>query len=482
METGNSEKLSIVTKLGFGAGDIYGGGAFMLVGVYYMYFLTDVVQIPPALVGILILVSKVWDAVNDPLMGIITDRTRSRFGRRRPFLLAGVVFIFISFVLLWYPVRFDSPYARFAFMLGAYIFFDTVITMVMVPYNALASELTLSYRERTSLTAVRMGFSMFSSILCAVVPMEIIKGIPDVYTGHIVMSTTFGLLFALPFIATFLTTRERKEFQKEQPEFSILESYREPFRIRTFIRAILMYLFSFLSMDVVMTVVIYYMTYYLGRGAETNYVLGALLVAQFVSIPVFYAIAGRTSKKTGFIVSLVAWIALMVLSFFITPGLHRAAVYVFAALVGWCTGGIIVMIYSIFPDLPDVDELRTGMRREGVYAGLITFSRKLSAALALFLISQTIALVGYIRPRQETVEGATRLVQQAQSPEFVLAIRIIFAAVPVALLFLCLWAASGYPLSPGLHERLKSYLAARRAGARGDDLDREERELKEVLM
>ena len=482
MKENGSEKLSLLTKIGFGAGDIYGGGSFTLVGVYYMYFLTDVVRISPALVGILILVSKIWDAVNDPLMGIITDRTRTRFGRRRPYLLGGVVFIFISYVLLWYPVRFDSEYARFAFMLGAYIFFDTIITMVMVPYNALASELTLNYNERTSLTSVRMVFSMLSSILCAVIPMEIIKGIPDVYTGHIVMSATFGLFFALPFIATFFTTKERKEFQKEPPEFNIIKSYREPFKIKTFVRAILMYLFAFLSMDVVMTVVIYYMTYYLGRGGETNFVFGALLVAQVISIPLFYTMAKKTSKKTGFIAALFVWMVLMLLSFFITPGSYPAAIYVFAAFVGIATGGVIVMIYSIFPDLPDVDELSTGMRREGIYAGLITFSRKFSSAMALFLISQTIALVGYVQPRTETIAGITRIIQQEQSGNFILAIRIIFAVVPLVLLGACLWAALGYPLSPTIHDRLRNFLQARRDGAAGKDADREEKALKEILL
>ncbi len=483
MATGKTDRLSLGTKIGFGMGDIYGGGSMVFIGIYYLFFLTDVVKLSPALAGIVVLIAKIWDAVNDPIMGVITDRTRSRFGRRRPYLLAGIFFVFISYVILWYPIDVESDTARFAFTLFGYIFFDTVLTMVMIPYNALASELTLNYEERTSLTSVRMFFSMFSSILCAVVPMEIVKAIPDVREGHVVMGVSFGLLFALPYIATFFTTRERSEFQKEVPPFSISDMYIAPFRIKSFVLVLLMYLFSFLSMDVVMSIVIYFMTYYIGRGGETNYVFGTLLVMQMLMIPFYYYLSRKTSKKTAFIAALAVWIAVMLFSFAITPGLHRAAIYIFAALIGLSTGGVVVMIYSIFPDIPDVDELVSGERREGTYMGLFIFMRKFSSAFAIFLISQAISIAGYLPPKSEMVNGAVKMANQAQSAQFVMVLRVIFAAVPVVLLLACLYFAAKYPLSPAVHERLKRFLIARR-GATGPapELAAEEAELRKLLV
>lgn len=179
------EKLSWNNKLGFGIGDIFGGGAMVVIGFF---------------------VSKAWDAVSDPIMGVITDRTRSRFGRRRPYFLAGVILIFLAFFFMWYPVGFKSETGRFVYVMAAYVFYSTVYTLVMIPYNAMASELTLDYDERTSLTTLRIFFSSVSSLICAVVPFEIVKSVDNERTGFIIMAVAFGLFFGLPYIWTSPTS------------------------------------------------------------------------------------------------------------------------------------------------------------------------------------------------------------------------------------------------------------------------------------
>ena len=478
----SSEKLSLKTKIGFGMGDIYGGGAMVIIGMYYLYFLTDVLKINPALAGIVILVSKIWDAVSDPMMGIISDQTRTKYGRRRPYFLAGFAFIFLSFFILWYPVDFELESLRFMFATFAYLFFSTVITMVMIPYNALASELTLDYNERTSLTSIRMFFSMFSSILCAVLPLEIIKMFGDMKTGHIVMASSFGLLFALPFIATFLTTKEKKEFQQSSSSFNFKESFFEPFKNRSFRLVLCMYLFAFLATDVIMTIVIYFMTYYLEKGDQTNYVLGTLLIVQILVIPLYSALGKRLGKQRAFLAGIILWLFAMLTSLIITPNMPSYTVYVFAGIVGIATGGVVVMIYAIFADIPDIDELKSGSRREGVFSGLFTFMRKLSSAFASFIISNIIAAAGYKPPIEQAVNGTVQTIQQPQSPEFILALRLIFAVLPVALLILCLWASLKYPLTPKLHERLRKVLEAQRNNRMNGELIREKLEIQRILI
>ena len=471
----NKGKLPLSTKIGFGVGDIYGGGSMMIIGFYYLYFLTDVVLLTPALAGVVILVSKAWDAVTDPLMGVISDRTRTRFGRRRPYFLAGIVLIFLSFFAMWYPVDFGKEIHRFIYILVAYVFFSSVITLVMIPYNALVPELTPDYNERTSLASFRIFFSGFSSLVCAVVPWEIVKAFkPDVNTGFIVMATAFGLFFALPFIATFLSTRERPEFQQDTMPFSLKGTFIEPFKTPTFVSVLLMYVFAFVAMDMVMSVIIYFMTYYVGKQDETNYVLGVLLVVQLAVIPAYYLFSKRTSKKTAFITAVAFWICSMSLSFAIGPDSPTFLIYLFGALVGAGTGGVVIMIYAIFPDIPDIDELYSGVRREGLYSGMFTFMRKLSSAAGLFAVSTIIGLAGYRAP----IDG----LQQPQSDQFILVLRIIFVAVPAVMLALCLASAISFSLTPSLHRRVKDFLEKRRtaAGSKGDMLA-EERQLKQIL-
>ena len=459
-----SEELSFWQKVGFGVGDIYGGGSGIIISFYYLYFLTDIVRINPALAGTVILISKVYDAITDPFEGVLTDRTRTPLGRRRPYLLSGILLVFLSFFTLWYPVDFSEEWQRFVFVVFSYLFFSTVVSIVMTSYNALASELTLDYDERTSISSYRIFFSTFSSILSAVLPLEIVKLFPTVRQGYIGMGLIFGAFFALPFIATVAVTREREAFQRPPMPFSWRRTFIEPFRVRTFVTALMMYLLAFVAMDAVSSIVIYYMKYYLQRGSEANYVSGTLLVAQVVALPFYVWLSRRTSKRTGYIVGALIWMATMPLSFLIGPGAPGFAIYVFAVLVGLGTGGIVVMIYAIFPDIPDVDELKTGQRREGIYSAMVTFMRKLSSAGALFLVSTSFSLAGYIQPVERIVDGTEQLIEQPQSDAFLLVLRLIFVVIPLVFLAIALRFAFEYPLTSQVHDRLCTVLSFRRAG------------------
>lgn len=170
----------------------------------------------------------------------------------------------------------------------------------------------------------------------------------------------------------------------------------------------------------------------------------------------------------------------MLFSFLLSPNAASFWVYVFAAIVGLGTGGIVVMIYAIFPDIPDVDELHSGERREAIYSALVTFIRKFSSALAIFAVSNVIGRAGYVPPVQETIDGATKLIEQPQSDTFLLVLRLIFMLLPIVLLAFALLFALRFPLTPELHRRLNALLAKQRANAPVDES--EKRELTKVLL
>jgi len=479
----SSEKLSWWRKVGYGLGDIYGGGSGVIIGFYYLYFLTDVVRLSPGLAGTVILISKVYDAITDPFEGVLADRTRTALGRRRPYLLFGIPLVFLSFFALFFP--FDAPAEgqRFVLVVASYLFFSTVVSIVMLNYNALQSELTLDYHERTTLSSVRIFFSTLSSILCALVPLEIVKQFADMRRGYIVMGLAFGAVFALPFIATVASTRERQEFQRSPTKFNWRQAFIEPFQVRTFVYALLMYLLAFVAMDTVSSVLVYFMKYYLGRGDEANYVSGALLVAQVAVLPLYVALSRRIGKSRAYSFGAALWMVAMATSLLIAPQSPRWLIYGLAVVIGVATGGIVVMMYAIFPDIPDVDELRSGERREGIYSALVTFTRKLSSALAIFAVSQVLGLAGYVRPVEQVVGGATRLVEQVQPAGFVVALRLIFVLAPVLLLALALAVARRYPLTPECHRRLNALLEKRRKSqALSPEMEKEAAELARLLV
>ncbi|MEW5869912.1 MAG: MFS transporter [Chloroflexota bacterium] len=475
-----SEKLTAWQKIGYGLGDIYGGGSGVVISFYYLIFLTDVVRIAPALAGTVILISKVYDSITDPFEGLIADRTRTRLGRRRPYLLAGIPLVFLSFFALFYPFNMASETGRFVAVVLSYLFFSTIVSIVMLNYNALHSEITLDYHERSSLSSVRIFFSTVASIVAALAPLEIVKIFPDVHTGYIVMGLAFGAFFALPFIATVAAVRERPEFQRPPEPFDWRRAFLEPFKNRTFVYTLGMYLFAFVAIDTVSTIVAYFVKYYLQRSSEVSFVSGTLLIAQVISLPFFVTYSKRTSKVRGYILGLVIWVVAMLFSFLLAPTLPAFWVYVFAAVVGLGTGGIVVMIYAIFPDIPDVDELASGERREAIYSALVTFIRKFSSALAIFAVSNVIGWAGYIPPLQQTVDGATKLVEQPQTGTFLLTLRLIFMFLPVVLLVFALLFAVRFPLTPELHQRLNTLLARQRSGEAVDEAEKQQ--LGKVLL
>jgi len=475
-----SEKLSWWVKIGYGVGDIFGGGSEVLIGFYYLIFLTDVVRIPPALAGTVILVSKIFDSIIDPFAGIISDRTRTRIGRRRPYLLIGIPLVFLSFFALFYPFSMPSQTSRLWAVMASYVFFSTILSFVTLNYTALHAEITLDYNERSSLSSFRIFFSTVASIIAALVPLQIVSAFPDVHTGYIAMGLFFGIFFALPFIATIIAVKERPEFQKPPEPFNWRKAFIDPFKNRTFAYTLAMYLFAFVAIDTLSTIVVYFIKYYMLRSSEVSFVNGTLLVAQVISLPFYVWLSKRTSKVRGYILGLGIWVVAMLFSFLLGPNLATFWVYAFAVVVGLGTGGIVVMIYAIFPDIPDVDELKSGERREGIYSALISFTRKVSSALGIFAVSYAIGWAGYIPPMQQTINGVTKLIEQPQSDTFLLVLRLIFMFLPIVLLSCALIFAARFPLTPDLHHRLNILLAKQRKNEPVDET--EKAELTKVLL
>jgi len=463
------EKIGLKTKLLFGAGDMFGGGSMNLINFFYLIFLTDIVGIRPVYAGIIFFVGGIWDAISDPLMGIITDNTRSRFGRRRPYFLAGVFFIFVSFVLLWLPVDFAAEAARVMYALTAYLFFNTIFSVAMVPYYAMAAEITQDYNERTLISNIRLAFSMGSSILCALIPMIIVRSFDDIRLGYICMAVVFGLLFSLPFIGVFAVTKEKANINR--PRFTI-KSFLQPFKIRSFRLLVMIYVAAFLTLDIVSVLVSYYMKYYMLRPEQTNLVLGAVIISQILCLPLYFKLSKKIGKNMAFCLGAVIILIGITAMSLVTPAMHVIFMYIPPVLIGIGMSAGVSMPWTMFGDVTDVGEFASGERNAGSFSGIMTFVRKVCSAFAIFMISALLDVGGFIRP----IDG----VDQVQPNTVILFIRLIVVVAPLILLSAGIIAARRYPLSETMHKRLRQYMEVK--AKNGGTTQQEEEELKRILV
>ncbi|PAE38036.1 MFS transporter [Bacillus sp. 7884-1] len=393
----------------FAAGDLFGGGAQLVIAFFYLRFLTDVVRIDPVLAGTVILLSKIWDALSDPVMGVVTDNTRTRFGRRKPYLLAGFFLILIAFTLLWYAPNFESALGKFLFVLFSYIFYSTVSTIVTIPYTALSSEISQDVKERDQVNATRLFFSQVSSLIGAVMPMVIVGMFPE-KTGYLFMGLVFSIFYAVPYIGIFLFCEERVPISDVKRRFSLTEII-SPFRVKTYRSLIGMYLSAFFVMDVVSAIFTYYMTYLIHREDLLEFVLGTMLIMQIVMLFFVVMLAGKIGKPKTFMIGAAIFIVGTVALGFYNYSWPIAAIFIIAAVVGLGLTACIVMPWVMFPDVTDVSLLAFGERRSGSFAGFMAFSRKFSSAIGIWTVGLMLQLSGYMQPGEMIIpKNATAFV------------------------------------------------------------------------
>ena len=421
------------------------------------------------------------DAVTDPAMGTISDNTRTKFGRRRPYFIIGAPLVFLAFVMMWFPLSSGTEVSRVIFYIFAFVLMNTVTTIVQVPYLAMSAELSTDYNERTSITNIRMIVSVTSSVICAVVPMLIVNMHQEVRTGYLVMSVIFGLFFTLPMILVFLKVPERKQFSEGRK--GTLKEMFAPLRMKIFRRYMYIYLGVIIAMDVTAMIFIYYMTYNLGRASEVSFVLGALLVCQIMFVPLASWFAKRTSKAKSIILGNIGWALCAGASFLITAYSPAFHIYILACVLGGFMSFSLIGYNAMFGDVTEVGEFVVGYRSEGNIYGIQQFIRKCAAAVANWLALTLLGGAGFITPIEVIEDGIVTLVAQPQTPIVLFTIRSILGVVSVILLIPSTIFASRWELTKEKHAKLIGYLDRKRAKLEIDEqLEKEVTEICESLV
>lgn len=445
--TARTEKLPLLTKLIYGIGDWGNTTTTTIVGFFFLFFLTDVAHLPPIYASPIMLIGTIWDAINDPLIGVLADKVHTRWGRRRPFFIIGAIPFGLGFMMLWWVPPFTSNFLLMLYYLVAYIIFDTFFTFVCVPYGTLTPELTQDYNERTQLNGFRMGTSMAGGLIAAFFVPVIAGMFPEVKTGYMVMALIFGVLAMLPYFLLFFTMKEK--YQEAAPsELSIFQSLSYTLKNRAFRFAAGIYMTSWMTVAMVQSLFIYYVTYWMNMASELDYLLAVVQLAAFVCIPIIVKLADKTGKTKAYILGMVWW-TLVMLSLAFLPSSAGRIVYVIAALAGMGIAAAHVIPWSIIPDVVDDDELRTGHRREGTYYGYMVFIQKAGTAVMLAIIPWVLSRTGYVPNQVQNVETTT-------------AIRMMMGLIPTVLLTISMLLAWKFPITRERYAALRRELDAKK--------------------
>jgi len=457
------KKLNFGTKLSYGLGDFYGGASASIIGLFFLYFMTNIVGISPLVAGAVVLFGRAVDAVTDPLMGAISDHTRSRWGRRVAWFLFGIVPVALSYVLLWVV----PPFARWlqvVYYFFAYAFFSCAFTMVMVPYGALPQDLTSDSNERSALVGFRMSFSVLGGLLSAIVPDMMITHAEDLRTGYFIMGLTFAVLFALIWLVMFFSLRGKVEAEATVSATKLGSSLKYCVGNRTFLLLCAIYLLSFIPNDIMSSNFKYFLNDVLFMSDRFALAMGSLMICAVLSLPVYYAACRRFGKRKVFIYGSVFRIAALLLLFLLGPDSAAFRLVAIAVLIGIGTGVAYAIPWSMLPDVTDLDEAYTGYRQEGIYAGMMTFIRKLSSGAAIFLVGLLLEVAGYSA-------GAAEQTSVAKT-----AIVGILTVVPILFVLLGIFAAVRYPIGKRNVSQIQSVVQQRRSGAFGRLADETQRQ------
>jgi GPH family glycoside/pentoside/hexuronide:cation symporter len=448
--TTESEKLPQRTKWLYGSADLGFALSDTILGVLFAIFLTDVVGLAPKLAAAAIFFGRTWDWINDPLIGHLSDRTRSRWGRRRPYLLFGWLPFALTFAALWQRPPFTSDLALVIYYALAYFCYDTALTFVSMPYFALTPELTLDYDERTSLTTYRMVFSILGGLAGFTLPLMLIGAMRPENAGRVsAMGIGFGLFCALPLLLAFLGTRERPEYQA-QPQRSVRDSIRAAARNRPFIFVMGLFLFTWTGIEIVQAMLLYFLKYRMNLEAESDIILGTIFVVALLMLPFWAWLSRRTDKRVAYIGGMIFLAAVIVSLAFLSPGLGLPVVLALAALAGVGVSAVHVLPWAMIPDAVEVDELATGARHEGVFYSLVSLFKKIASSIAIPLTLLALDQSGYVSNATQQPASAVRTIQWLTGP------------LPAACLGAGILFALVYPLSRERHGEIRAEIAARR--------------------
>ena len=443
------DKLPLLTKIIYGTGDLGFSMNNSIISSLFPIFMMDVIGLSPALAAIILFVGRSWDYVNDPIVGHLSDRTRTRWGRRRPFLLFGAIPFGLSFILLWLSPNFSQT-GLIIYYSVAYIIYEAMATIVYMPYYALTPELTEDYDERTKLTSYRMLFNILGSLTAYVFPMLVIGTmVPDNTKKVMVMALIAAAIAASPLFLVFFGTKEKKEYMLEkQPK--LIPSLKAAFKNRPFIFGAGIYLLTWMTIVVLETNLLIYIKYIIKRPDQSSIIMASIFVTAIFALPIWNWAAKHWNKRLAYIIGVSFWAVVMFVLIMVTPQTPFWVILILCVMAGIGVSAAQVLPWAIIPDAIEWDEWMTFERHEGMFYSLITLLGKIGNSIAGPASLLVLQATGY-------QAGAA-----IQPDSALLGIRLVIGPIPAILLVGGIVFALFYPLTREQHHKIVEELRIRR--------------------
>lgn len=423
-----AEKLKMTEKIGYACGDIASNFYWRVFDVFLFIFYTDVFGLSAAAVGTMMLVTRLIDAFSDPLMGAIADRTNTRFGKFRPYLLWGIIPIVAAGVLTFtVPDVSDSNKLIWAY--GTYIFMMLAYTFINVPYGALLGVVTSDSQQRTTLTSFRFIGAFSGGSLVAYLTPELVLylGQGNEALGWQYTMFTYGLVAAMLFIITFLSTKERisPPAQQKTPVMQDLKDLTQnsPWKVLFVLALIIMMTISLRG-----STGTFYFKYYVERPD----LIGSFAMAYMIALAIGAASTPLLTKlidKRRLLMILMAIVAILSFSFYFVPSSNIILMFVLQIMIGLALGPKSPLVFSMYADTADFSQWRTGRRATAMIFSAAAFAQKLGGAFAGAMIGWLLSSLGYVANQVQTGTSQEGIVL------LMTIIPAIFAALAVPLIY-----------------------------------------------
>ncbi len=456
--------IKLKEKIGYGLGDMSSSMFWKLFGSYLMIFYTDVFGLPAAVVGTMFLITRVWDSVSDPLMGLIADRTNTRHGKFRPYILWGAIPFGIIGILTFTTPDLDLK-GKIIYAYITYTLMMTAYTVVNVPYASLLGVMSPNSSDRNILSSFRMAFAYIGSFfaLLMFMPMvnffsERITGNKSVEHGWIMAVAVFSVICIILFFLTFGLTRERVKPIRTQSKAS--EDLKDLMRNKPWWLLLGAGVAALIFNSIRDGATVYYFKYYIQEESISNislfnfsFVLSGLYlaigqIANLAGVILSAPLSNKIGKKNTYIGSMAIATILSIIFFWISKD-NLIWIFIFQVLISICAGSIFPLLWSMYADCADYSEYKTGNRATGLIFSSSSMSQKLGWAIGSALTGWLLAYFGF-------------QANTAQNPETIQGIKMFMSLLPAIGTVLSVILISFYPLSEKKMRKISIALQERR--------------------